>query len=170
VQCLSNIKRLDIEETIRTVLEKNPKIRAKFLVRKVMEKTGKSRSTIYEHLCSLVTRREIYSKKGFYYLEPPEGAERRAKEKHTKEIVSGLLDLAGRGRYTAPGGIVPDSSFAKYAHQHLNSAYSSIHYLENSRDMETKEIFRERCQKLAEALKLGDEKLKGFCEKCERKV
>jgi predicted transcriptional regulator len=68
---LSNVKRMNIWTVVRTVLEKNPGIKAKELIKKVRGKTGLSRSTIYEHLNSLVLRGMIYREKGKYWLEKP---------------------------------------------------------------------------------------------------
>jgi len=68
---LSNVKRMDIDKSIRTVLKKSPGIQAKFLVKEMREKTGLSRSTIFEHLGSLKLRGKIYCEKGRYWLEKP---------------------------------------------------------------------------------------------------
>lgn len=68
---MSNVKKLNIETIIRTVLEKNPAIKPKDLVKKVGDKTGLSRSTIYVHISSLVTRKEIFKDKGRYWIEEP---------------------------------------------------------------------------------------------------
>ena len=59
---------MDIWIVTRTVLEKNPGIRAKSLLEKVEKKTKRSRSTIYEHLNSFELKREIHREKGRYYL------------------------------------------------------------------------------------------------------
>lgn len=67
---------MDIETIIRTFLQKNPAIPAKFLIPKLREKTGLSRSTIYKHLDSLETRGLIYSEKGRYWSEKPTGQEK----------------------------------------------------------------------------------------------
>jgi hypothetical protein len=100
-------------------------------------------------------------------LELPVGAaRRRAEEKHTREIISGLLVLAESGKYTASSGIVPDPSFAEYASQHLKSGYSRIAGLSSVNRTQ----FLDRVLKLIETLKLGDERLKGRCEKCQGRI
>lgn len=156
---------MDFDIEFRTVLQDYPGLRAKFLVEKIMKTTQCTRSTVWEHLTSAVNRNVVFREKGHYYLELPEGATRRAKEKHTKEIISGLLVLSEKGKYTAPNDILADPSFAEYALQHLKSGYSSISILESI----DKKLFIERVRGLIEALKIGDEKLKGQCEKCKKK-
>jgi hypothetical protein len=79
---MSNVKKLNIEIIIRTVLEKNPAIKAKDLLKKVGDKTGLSRSTIYDHLSSLDIRKEIFRNKGRYWIEKP--------KKETKYVKSGF--------------------------------------------------------------------------------
>ena len=71
VQKLSNVKRMDVENIIRTVLEKNPGIKAKFLIPVLQKKTGLSRSTLYELLGSLEIRGQIFREKGRYWVEKP---------------------------------------------------------------------------------------------------
>lgn len=68
---MSNVKKLNIETIIRTVLEKNPAIKANDLVKKVGGKTGLSRSTIYVHLGSLDNGKKIFRDNGRYWIEKP---------------------------------------------------------------------------------------------------
>lgn len=65
---LSNVKRMDIWTAIRTILEENPGIKGGQLWKKVREKTGLNRSTIYVHVESLVERGKIFRDKGKYFL------------------------------------------------------------------------------------------------------
>jgi hypothetical protein len=65
---LSNVKRMDIWTAIRTILEQNPGIKSGQLWRKVREKTGLSRSTLYVHFDSLAERKKICRDKGRYFL------------------------------------------------------------------------------------------------------
>lgn len=84
---LSNVKRMDVWTVVRTVLEKSPGIKAKELIRKVREKTGLARSTIYDRMASFELQGKIYREKGRYYLEKPQKPskpswwERRAERK-----------------------------------------------------------------------------------------
>lgn len=65
---LSNGRRMDIWTATRTVLEKNPGIKAEYLIEKLRGKTGLSRSTIYEHLGSFELQGKVKREKGHYYL------------------------------------------------------------------------------------------------------
>jgi len=65
---------MDVWTVVRTILEKNPRIKAKQLIVEVRKKTDLSRSTIYEHLLSLDLQGKIYREKGLYWLEKPEKA------------------------------------------------------------------------------------------------
>lgn len=62
---------MDIWTVVRTVLEKNPSIKAKELIAKVREKTDLSKSTIYDQLASLELQGKFYRDKGRYWLEKP---------------------------------------------------------------------------------------------------
>jgi DNA-binding transcriptional ArsR family regulator len=79
---MSNVKTSNIETIIRTVLEENPAIKAKDLRKKLGDKTGLSRSTIYYHLSSLETRGGLYRDKGRYWIEKP--------RKETEYVKSGF--------------------------------------------------------------------------------
>ena len=78
-QELSNVKRMDIWTAVQRVLEKNPGIRAKFLIPELEEKTGLARSTINEHLTSFDIKKKIYREKGRYWLKKPETTKRSIK-------------------------------------------------------------------------------------------
>lgn len=65
---LSTVKRLDFWTVVRTILENNPGIQAKFLILELRGKTRMSRSTIYDHLCTFDNQDRIYREKGKYYL------------------------------------------------------------------------------------------------------
>lgn len=62
---------MNVDSIIRTVLEKNPAIKAKDLVAKLRDKTGLSRSTVYAHFSSLEKRGKLYRYKGCYWIEKP---------------------------------------------------------------------------------------------------
>ena len=68
---MSNGKTMDIEMVTRTILEKNPGLKANRLLEKVSKKTGKGRSAIYEAWEHLENQCKIYREKGCYYLEKP---------------------------------------------------------------------------------------------------
>jgi hypothetical protein len=59
---------MDYWTVVRTILEKNPGIRAKELITKLRGRIGLSRSSIYEHLGSLELKGRIEREKGRYYL------------------------------------------------------------------------------------------------------
>jgi DNA-binding transcriptional ArsR family regulator len=71
---------MNIWTVVRTVLEKNPSIKAKDLIRKVREKTDLSRSTIYGDLFSYEQRGMIYREKGHYWLHKPGSVKRETPE------------------------------------------------------------------------------------------
>lgn len=68
---MSNVKRLDFWTVVRTIIEKNPGIKSNELIQKVKKKTGKSRSTIYDHLSTFDNQDKIYREKGRYWIEKP---------------------------------------------------------------------------------------------------
>ena len=59
---------MDVWTAVRTILEENPGIKSGQLWRKVGEKTGRSRSTLYVHFDSLVEQEKIHRDKGKYFL------------------------------------------------------------------------------------------------------
>jgi hypothetical protein len=59
---------MDFWTVTRTVLEKNPGMKAKLLLMELEKRTELSRSTVYSHLESLVIKEEIFREKGRYYL------------------------------------------------------------------------------------------------------
>ncbi|MFB0501095.1 MAG: BlaI/MecI/CopY family transcriptional regulator [Candidatus Bathyarchaeia archaeon] len=64
---------MDFWTVVRTILEKNPGIKAKELIQKVWEKTSLTRSTIYCRLYRLVLRGKVYRgeqgrERGQYWL------------------------------------------------------------------------------------------------------
>ena len=63
---------MDIWKVVRTVLEKIPGLRAKDLMSQLKNKSGLSRSTLYEHLGSLENQKKINREKGHYWLSEPE--------------------------------------------------------------------------------------------------
>lgn len=69
---------MDISTVVRTVLEKNPGMKAKELIAKVREKTGLSRSVVYGHLGSFEVQGKIYREKGRYWLEKPQKIEEQS--------------------------------------------------------------------------------------------
>lgn len=83
---LSNVKRTDIWTAVRTVLEKNPGLRAKFLIRELREKTGLNRSNIYVHLSSFVDRGEIHRESGCYWLAKPCAVDEKSLERIRREL------------------------------------------------------------------------------------
>lgn len=83
---------MDIWTVVRTILEKNPGINGGQLWRKVQEKTGLSRSTIYDHLYTFHNQDKIYRKKGRYWLSTidSEWKGRRATLRHSQQLSLGL--------------------------------------------------------------------------------
>lgn len=154
---------MDIDTAIRTIIENSPGIRAEYLVDKVIEKTGCARSTIYDHLGSLVAKHEIFRKGGQYYLYEPRGVESRLRKEHTKEIIAGLLALTGRGKYTITGEIVQDPGKIEVANQHLKTGYPTIFHLSTTDG----HGFQKRLNRLIDELKNEDEMLRGYCKDCE---
>lgn len=68
---------MDIEAVTRTILEKNPEgLRAKELLGKVENKTGKSRTSIYEVWDRLVEHNKLFREKGRYYSGKPTAKEK----------------------------------------------------------------------------------------------
>jgi len=59
---------MDIWTDVQTILEKNPGLRAKYLIQELREKTGLGRSMIYDHLHTFHNQNKIYREKGRYYL------------------------------------------------------------------------------------------------------
>ncbi len=156
---------MDSDEVIRTIIGNSPGIKTKHLLIEVQEKIHIGKSASFRRLNRLLRSKKIFRDKGHYYLEPPKGASRRAYENHIKEIISGLLVVAERGRYTMQGEIVPNPSFVEYALQHLKSGYSDIFNLDLTKS-ENMELFLERVNALIETLKLRDEPLKSKCDCC----
>lgn len=91
---MSNGKRKDIWTITRTIIEKNPGIKAKFLIQELREKTGLSRSTIYEHLTSFKLRKNISTEKGHYF--PAKSTKENVKQK--KSLIQRLTRI--RERYS----------------------------------------------------------------------
>jgi len=89
---LSNVKRLDIWTVIRTILEKNPGIRARELIEKMREKTGLSRSTVYAHLYTFHNQGKVHRVKGRYWLSTTEnkGKGKRSTLRHSRQLILGL--------------------------------------------------------------------------------
>lgn len=81
---MSNVKTTDLWTTVRTVLEKNPGLSAKYLIKQLRGKTGLSRSTIYEHLSSFELRGRIQREKGKYWLKKPD-------EENLKDVTGSQL-------------------------------------------------------------------------------
>jgi hypothetical protein len=94
---------MEIETAIRIVIEKSPGLKAKQLWKKVQDKTGNSRSTIYEHLYSLVLREEIFREKGRHYLKKPEKSEsdKRPLTKNEKESLERKAESYARAEWLA---------------------------------------------------------------------
>jgi len=62
---------MDKWTAIRTILEKNPGIKRKELLPKVMKLTGKGRSVITDAFSHFEYIGKIYREKGRYYLDEP---------------------------------------------------------------------------------------------------
>ena len=65
---MSNGKRVDIWTEFRTVLKKNPGIKAKYLLLKLRKRIDLSKSTIYYHLSSWELQKRYYRENAKYYL------------------------------------------------------------------------------------------------------
>ena len=65
---LFNVKRMNIWTVVRKILEENPGIKGGQLWKKVGEKTGLSRSTLYVHFDSFIERENIFRDNGKYFL------------------------------------------------------------------------------------------------------
>ena len=83
---LSNVERLNIWTVTRTILEKNPGIKSGQLWKKVGEKTGFGRSTIYDDFSSFELQGKLYREKGKCFLpeqyEEYEKSKRSPKKRH----------------------------------------------------------------------------------------
>ena len=91
VQKLSNVKTIDLDSIIRTVLEKNPAIKAKDLLKKLRDKTGLARSTLYIHFSSLESRGKLYRARGFYWIEKPKRENEEARSIFRLSEYKGLM-------------------------------------------------------------------------------
>ena len=79
---------MDFEEVLWTILEKNPILKAKFLIDELGEKTDLARSTIYQRLTSLIMQGKIMREKGYYSLP-----EKKFKSKHRNTRARRQLSL-----------------------------------------------------------------------------
>lgn len=68
---MSDVKTTRILDALRTILRKNPGVKAKFLIEKLRGRTGLSRSTLFEYFESFELRGQIYREKGRYWLKAP---------------------------------------------------------------------------------------------------
>lgn len=91
---------MDIWTVTRTVLEKNPGVKAKYLIKELEGKTGLARSTIYEHLGSFDLRGKIQREKGHYFLAEPTKGTLRQK----LGLIQRLIMI--RERYSEISGLV----------------------------------------------------------------
>lgn len=67
---------MDIETATRTILDKNPGIKSKELLRQVKKLTGKGRSAIFEKWQSLYLQSKLYREKGRYWNKKPREPQR----------------------------------------------------------------------------------------------
>jgi len=82
---------MSFEEAVRTILEKNPGLRAKYLIEELRQKTGLSRSTIYAQLRSLEIKNQINIDKCKYHWGGLRASnEDRAMLEHSRKLISGL--------------------------------------------------------------------------------
>ncbi len=81
---LLNGKRKDFRTVVQTVLQKSPGLQAKYLIKELHERIGLSRSTIYEHLFSMVSRGELFTENARYYLEKPQVSSEKSNIRGTK--------------------------------------------------------------------------------------
>jgi len=153
---------MDIWVVVRTILEKNPGIRAKELIPKLRERTGLARSTIYSHLRTFDIRGKLCREKGYYLpfqfeiytkMRLPVGekifaskADYEAALKHSKDLVLGLEAIlaedprwfpqeAGWAFQVRTEGI----GLKQFAEEHLRKSYRSIYQkVEAYREMKEK--------------------------------
>lgn len=79
---------MNIWTATRTILKGNPQgLRAKDLVKRIQDKTGRGRTMIYENLASFELRALIFREHGIYYLKKP-------KEKKSKEDLGTVAAIA----------------------------------------------------------------------------
>jgi V8-like Glu-specific endopeptidase len=71
---------MDIWTATRTVLEKNPGLRRKFLLPQVIVKTGKGKTAICSKWSTWALQGKIYREKGKYWLEKPTQSKIMAKK------------------------------------------------------------------------------------------
>lgn len=143
----------------------NPRLKAEFLVKGVHDKTGQSRSTIYDHLDSLVQQESIFREKGFYSLEEPTEEARKFAEIHAREIASGLRAFR-RGKYVLTGTPIPDATRREQSLQHLRTGYPAIYKLAT----EDEDGFMVETERLASNLEHGWTRLKGKCSDCMKRL
>jgi len=161
---LNKRKTTDIDSVVRTVLGENPRLKAEFLVKGIKDKTGKSRSTIYDRLDSLVQQERIFREKGFYSFEDPTEEARKFAEIHAREIASGLRAFR-RGKYLLTGTPIPDVSRREQSLQHLRTGSPVIYKLAT----EDEDEFIAETERLASDLEHRWTRLKGLCTDCARR-
>ena len=141
---------MDVWTVVRTILEENPGIKSSQLWRKVREKTGHSRSTIYVYFDSLIEQERILRDKGKYFL--PEQYEIYIRTKkypkkrfvskadlevalnHSRKLVLGLEAFFVDDQLWYPQ-VEPWASFVRtdgveimrFAEEHLKSGYPVIY-------------------------------------------
>lgn len=155
---------MDIDSVVRTILGENPRLKAEFLVKAVHDRTGKSRSTIYDHLDSLVQQEGIFREKGFYSLEEPTEAGKKFAEIHAREIASGFQAFR-RSKYLITGTPVPDFSKRELSLQHLRTGYPAIFKLAT----DDEDGFIAETERLASDLEHKWTRLRGLCADCARR-
>jgi hypothetical protein len=77
---------MEIWTAVRTVLKSSPAIRHKDLIPKLIQLTGKAKSTIDENLTSLELQGKIWRESGKYYLEKPRSTGKISSTRSIQEI------------------------------------------------------------------------------------